>query len=147
LIVEILMALGTTFSMALNWRFAANMANIKLDVKNETDALRRELIGKIDVLSEKFVPGTIDAERRTSITSQVVKLETEINRNRERIHDQSNMMQKLMLDMSASNENMHNSLRDKAKRLTALEERERVAAEHMRDIDESIEQLERRISK
>lgn len=140
---EIVLAAAGLFSTVLNWRLASVASDMKLRLKEESEMLRRELGARIDALSDKFVPGSLDSERRSVLSSKVEEVRGEVQRNRERIHEQANKIQEILLGPI---ENVHNSLRDKAKRLTSLEERERAGSDKVRAIEDDIRELHERLN-
>lgn len=138
---EILMGLGTLFSMGLNYRFAASVAGMKLEIKAESDRLRDDLLRRLDGLRSEFVPGKLDDERRSSDRTRLEKMESEIGKNRDRVHEMSNQMQTLMLGPLNQ---IQVALTDKARRMATYEERARNVDEQIRDIEERLSDLEHR---
>jgi chromosome segregation ATPase len=136
---EIIMGLGTLFSMGLNYRFAASVAGMKLEIKAESDRLRDDLLRRLDGLRNEFVPSKFDDERRNSERSRVEKLESEIEKNRDRIHEMSNQLQTLMLGPLNQ---IQTQLTDKARRMATYEAERRALDDQLRDIEERISDLE-----
>lgn len=150
-VTEMVLAAAGLGSTILNWRLSNVTTTMELRMTQENQIMRREIgermeqlssqfATRIDQITERFVPGSIDLERRSALANQVAELKGEVQKNRDRIHEATNTVQKLMLGPV---ENIHNSLRDKGKKITALEERQRVICDEIKELSEQIEDLER----
>jgi uncharacterized coiled-coil DUF342 family protein len=152
-VTEILTGVAAIAATILNLRLTATTNKIKLDAKEDADELRKELGGKLenlthsfgeklDKMTERFVPGHLDIERRSEITNKIAELKVEVQKNRDRIHELSNKNQEMLLGPI---ENLHNSLREKAKKITALEERERALSDRIQALTDDIREIHERL--
>lgn len=139
---EIITGVGLLISTVLNSRFLASNSQIKLDVKSENEKLRNDITDKLtkleDRLQSRFVPGDLANEQRSALLLRVEKLENELNKNRDRIHEMANQLQTLMLGPVTQ---LQTALTDKARRMAVYEERSRSVDDRLRDIDEELEEL------
>lgn len=138
---EILLAMATLFSMGLNWRFAASVSAMKLDIKTSADELRRELTQQLDQLRREFVPGALANEQRTYVDRRLETMDVEISKNREGRHELANKFSELILGPLQL---VNTALTDKARRMAAFEERLRITEERVRDMRDHMTEWERK---
>jgi chromosome segregation ATPase len=114
-----LVAIGST---ALNWRFAAFISSLKLEMANNSSTLRAEISTQLNMLRQEFssgfVPAPLATEQRSSLLHRLEKVETEVERNRGRIHDISGT---IMKDIVGEIFQIKTQLTDKARRMAAME--------------------------
>jgi len=153
-ITELLTGLAAIAATILNLRLNATTNRLKYESTKELEGLRGEIVGKMEILtnsftekidkiSDKFVPGHLDIERRSQLGKQLEDLRTEVNRNRERIHDHGNTITQAIFGPI---ENIQNTLRDATHRVTVLEERERTLCDKVRTMHDDIRELSDRMN-
>lgn len=136
---EIVPWIATVLSVAFNWRMAAIVSNAKLEINNEGKLIRQELANAIEKLEVKFVPAQAADLQRTNLERRVEKLEDEITRNRERHHEISGKFTELIMGPI---QKINDQLTDKARRMSAYEERERARDAQFRDVEDAIQELQ-----
>lgn len=115
---DIVMAFAAIFSMALNYRFKETMASMKLEIKEENESVRQEIAALVKDLRGEFVPGQVSTVQHAALNSRLAKVEEEIDKNRDRIHETNGDFQKLIMGPL---QNMQEALREDARRIADLE--------------------------
>jgi chromosome segregation ATPase len=163
-IVSFVVALGVT---ALNWRFSASIASTKIEILSENAKLRAEILSHIDTLRREFtgtfLQAPIASEQRAAMVARVEQLERNYDTLRERYHRHSNDITEKMFEQNADfvekliqkngefmnkiteqQGRIEEALRDKARRLSAVEASVSTNASLLHDHANRIHELERR---
>lgn len=102
---EIIMAAAALISTALNWRFAASVSGLKLeikkDIKDEIDSLRREFSSPTGFMSTPLA-----VAERTFLTHRIQEIEKDLEDMHSRYHAKSGECQRIANDVHTLKERM-----------------------------------------
>jgi formiminotetrahydrofolate cyclodeaminase len=107
--IQVILAVAALVSMVINLRLNAAMNKLELQMTTKIDEKLAKIDEKFDSIidsmrreiMDKFVPGSVDQERRTNISNRLAVAEAEIQRNRDKGHDLSTSITSVALQQTA----------------------------------------------